>query len=318
MHPAPSIVFFTTLSGAGYGLLFWLGVLGAFDRAPQGWAFALASMGLSLGLITIGLMASTFHLKHPERAWRALTQWRSSWLSREGVLALLTYLPALAMALAWPIQGEVAGLWRSISALAALGAVLTVSATAMIYASLKPVRSWRSPWTLPGYLAFAGFTGALLLASLLELFGRPADTVELTALVFGAAAWGLKLQAWRRIDAPPAALGAPTAESATGLGRIGKVRLLESPHGGENYLTREMAFRVARKHARRLRLLALVLGAGLAGPLLVAALTLGGFASVAAAVLAALAGLLATLIERWLFFAEARHSVTLYYGASDV
>ncbi|MDX1710148.1 MAG: DmsC/YnfH family molybdoenzyme membrane anchor subunit [Rhodovibrionaceae bacterium] len=318
MHPAPSIIVFTTLSGAGYGLLFWLGVMASFDRAPDGWGFALAGMGLALALVSIGLLASTLHLKHPERAWRAVTQWRSSWLSREGVLALATYGPAGALAVAWVVTGEVAGLWRTVAALAALGALGTVVATAMIYASLKPVRTWHSPWTLPGYLAFAGFTGALLLAALLEIFALPAWRMEAAALVLGAAAWGVKLVAWRHIDGPPPTLGAPTAESATGLGDIGRVRLLERPHTGESYLTREMAFRVARKHARRLRAVALLLGGGVAGALLLLALALSGPAATLAAVLAAICGILATLIERWLFFAEARHTVTLYYGARQV
>jgi DMSO reductase anchor subunit len=314
MHPAPSIVIFTTLSGAGYGLLFWLGVLGSAGAAPQGWPFALASTGLSLALISIGLAASTFHLKHPERAWRAVTQWRSSWLSREGVLALATYVPAGAMAIAWLATGTIQGAWQGVAGLTALGAAATVAATAMIYASLRPVRAWNGPWTLPGYLAFAGFTGALLLSTLLELFNLPADWAEVAALLFGSIAWVVKLRFWRRVDGPPPALGGPTAESATGLGHIGKVRLLERPHGGESYLTKEMAFSVARRHARRLRRVALLLGAGLPAVLLALALTLHGPGAAASAAIAAGSGLLSTLIERWLFFAEAKHTVTLYYG----
>ena len=94
MHPALSIIFFTTASGAGYGLLVLLGLGGAFGWLPAERGFGLVGMGLSLGLITAGLLSSTFHLGHPERAWRALSQWRSSWLSREGVMAIATYAPA--------------------------------------------------------------------------------------------------------------------------------------------------------------------------------------------------------------------------------
>ena len=42
---------------------------------------------IAYALASGGLIASTFHLGHPERAIKAFTQWRSSWLSREAWLA---------------------------------------------------------------------------------------------------------------------------------------------------------------------------------------------------------------------------------------
>ena len=88
MNPAPSIIFFTVASGAGYGLLFWMGLLRPLGLVPGSVGFAVAAIGLSLVLIMLGLLSSTAHLGRPERAWRALSQWRSSWLSREGVAAV--------------------------------------------------------------------------------------------------------------------------------------------------------------------------------------------------------------------------------------
>ena len=41
----------------------------------------------------------------------------------------------------------------------------------MIYASLKPIAQWHSPYTVPGYLIFSVMTGAVLLNALLHLFG---------------------------------------------------------------------------------------------------------------------------------------------------
>ena len=90
VHPAPSVILFTTASGAGYGLLAWLGAAGAFGGLPADRWFGGVAMVIGLGLVSAGLLASTFHLGHPERAWRALSQWRSSWLSREGVAAMAT------------------------------------------------------------------------------------------------------------------------------------------------------------------------------------------------------------------------------------
>ena len=94
MHPAWSIIFFTSASGLGLGLAGWI-VLGFLDLSQ--FIHLLFVSGFTLGLIGAGLLSSTLHLGHPERAWRALSQWRSSWLSREGVLAILV----LAALLAW-------------------------------------------------------------------------------------------------------------------------------------------------------------------------------------------------------------------------
>ena len=91
MHPALSVILFTTASGAGYGLLFLIGLLTGTAFLPESRWFVGVAFGLSLGAISFGLLASTFHLGRPERAWRALSQWRSSWLSREGIASLIVY-----------------------------------------------------------------------------------------------------------------------------------------------------------------------------------------------------------------------------------
>src|SRR5262249_61916837 len=103
MHPSLSVIFFTTASGAGYGLLAILGVLVGLGLLPDDRSFVIAALGLALAFVSAGLVSSTFHLGHPERAWRAFSQWRSSWLSREGVAASVTYVPAglFGLALVW-------------------------------------------------------------------------------------------------------------------------------------------------------------------------------------------------------------------------
>jgi DMSO reductase anchor subunit len=154
---------------------------------------------------------------------------------------------------------------------------------------------------VPNYLALGLMTGALWLFA---LFG----TTPLLPLAAIVAAAALKLGYWRFIDTTRSA---STAESATGLGRFGKVRQLEAPHTEDNYLLREMGYRVARRHARRLRLVALALGF-----LLPFALCLAGFYVPSLGILAALSGMAGVFVERWLFFAEARHTVTLFYGAA--
>ena len=105
MRPAWSVIFFTSLSGVGYGLSFWLASIGLLggSSAPEP---MLVALGVAALLITVGLLSSTLHLHHPERAWRAISQWRSSWLSREGVAAILAYGPLLWFG--WSVwQGEI-------------------------------------------------------------------------------------------------------------------------------------------------------------------------------------------------------------------
>ena len=101
MSPAYSIIFFTVFSGAGYGLLAIVGLTALTSLLPDSTMLNLIMLILSLLLISVGLLFSTTHLGHPERAWRAVSQWKTSWLSREGLLALITYVPALLLCVIW-------------------------------------------------------------------------------------------------------------------------------------------------------------------------------------------------------------------------
>ena len=308
MNPAPSIVFFTVASGAGYGLLFWLGLLRPLGHVPQSAGFGAAACGLALVLVMLGLLSSTAHLGRPERAWRALSQWRSSWLSREGVAAVATFAPASLFFIA--LIGGNDALAGPMGVLSAIGAAITVYCTGMIYASLKTIRQWHHPLVTPGYLLFGAFSGAALLAMLAAFWGAAATPAAIAALL-GAAAYILKRAYWSSVDAaPPVA----TAESATGLGFIGKVRPLDPPHTETNYLLREMAFRIGRVHAQRLRVIAGIAGFVAPAALLALALIMGGMAAGLFAVAAVALSVLGLLAERWLMFAEATHTVTLYYG----
>ena len=101
MHPAKSVIFFTTATGAGYGLFVWLAVMSVMGILPTDTVFSFTTLAIGFGLIVSGLLSSTLHLGRPERAWRALSQWRSSWLSREGVMAILTFIPLGLFAILW-------------------------------------------------------------------------------------------------------------------------------------------------------------------------------------------------------------------------
>lgn len=307
MHPAPSIIAFTVLSGLGYGLAFVLG-LGLLDPAALSTKVAYVA---ALALISAGLLASTLHLGNPQRAWRALSQWRSSWLSREGVAALLTFLPLLYAAAASIFAGRYVLLP---SLLASAGAVVTVYCTSMIYASLKSIDAWHTPLTSVCYLLFA-LSGGCIAATLFSVFGQgPTGWLALLAVIATLGAWVAK-HFWRhRLKTRPAT---STAGTATGLGYLGQVKLFEPPHMTANYLTNEMGFKVARKHADKLFVIALVLGGALPVILMVALalFSLPTALAIAWAGAALACYSLGMLTERWLFFAEARHAVMSYYGS---
>jgi sulfite dehydrogenase (quinone) subunit SoeC len=305
VHPASSLIVFTTLSGAGFGLIIVLG--SGLARLEPG-AFLLAS-ALGATLSAAGLSASLFHLGHPERAWRALSQWRSSWLSREGVLAIVSLAAFSAYAAARLLLGFELAL---LGAVAALLSAATIFATGMIYASLRAVPLWHSLLTPVCYLLFAVAGGALLAAAVATGFGNPAAGLQWLAILFLAAAWLAKALWWRGAGLGP--YGEATPESATGLGAIGRVHLFEAPHTSPNYLLKEMVFRIGRKHAARLRVVAVSAGGGLPVLLTGVSLLAGGLWPLLA--LAALSHLTGLLAERWLFFAEAKHVVALYYGGA--
>lgn len=304
MHPAPSIIVFTTLSGLGYGLAAVVG-LGLLDPAATSTGIAHI---LALLLIAAGLSSSTLHLGNPQRAWRAFSQWRSSWLSREGVMSILTFVPLVWSAWATVFEGRYFWFPGLLGSLLSAG---TIYCTAMIYASLKSVDAWHTPLTPACFLLFAAAGGALLASIFAGTGGSTALPMLVIALVLVVIAWGAKLAWWRRLDS---LTPSSTPESATGLGFIGRVRLFERPHVNENYLTREMGFRIARKHAAKLRRLAFGLGGLAPGILLVLAIATGGGAAIVLSCVAALSFLAGVLTERWLFFATARHAVMNYYG----
>ena len=310
MHPAFSVIFFTTLSGLGYGLWFWtsLGLLLGAGRGEQAGTMSLVALLLGFVLVSTGLLSSTLHLGKPLRAWRAFSQWRMSWLSREGVLAIACFVPFLGVIapLALPLPAVIAAI--ALFALVPLS-LATVACTAMIYASLKTIPAWSHRLVVPGYLLFALLTGGLLCLSMLSVAAEIPAMAGIAVLIAASALGALKLSYWRDVDRGEMPT---TRASALGLPANRTVRDFERPHTEANYLTREMGFVVARKHARKLRIIALVLFAGvplLVGLLLAAAPSQSG----SLLWLASLSALAGAMFERWLFFAEAKHVVMTYY-----
>ena len=289
MHPAPSVILFSVCSGLGFGLLAMLG-LGLPD--VTGWT-AFGYFFLGYGFAIGGLLASVTHLANPKNAIKSFSQWRSSWLSREALFAVAALLIVAPYAIGRIFFGVSLPL---LGVIGALLAVTTVFTTSMIYAQLKTVPRWHSNLTPVLFLGYA-IAGGLLLA-------QPGFVAGLVLLAMGVVQWF----AWQQGDAAFDDAGSDIG-TATGLGSIGRVRQFEPPHHGDNYLLKEMAYQVGRKHARKLRMIGL--GLGLALPAIMVILAGNAALVTLLAVASYLVGLFAI---RWLFFAEARHVMGLYYN----
>ena len=288
MHPAKSVIIFTSLSGVGFGLLFFLGI---GLPSPKGWS-AFLFFFIAYALAVGGLIASTFHLGRPERSLKAFTQWRTSWLSREAwfAVAALTVMAFYGAGLVFFGVAVVFLGW-----LGAILSIATVYATSMIYAQLKTVPRWNTPLTCVLFIILA-LTGGAILTSNVEM----ALSLLICSGVVQVAYWVSGDQAFIK--------SGTTLATATGLGSKGVVRAFEPPHTGTNYLLREFVHLVGRKHASKLRMISLILMVGT--PILIFSIALTPITAFIA-IIAHISGL---FISRWLFFAQAEHVVGLYYG----
>ena len=288
MHPAASVIIFTSLSGLGFGLLVFLG-LGII--IPTGlmafFIFTLAYV-LSVG----GLMASTFHLGRPERALKAFTQWKSSWLSREAWLAVGALIVMAIYGAGLVFQSN------AIMPLGLLGAALsiaTVYATSMIYAQLKTVPRWNTPLTSILFMLLS-LTGGALLSAQISFSLLLLTAAGITQVIY----WVLGDQALNKSNT--------NIVTATRLEGRGSVGAFEPPHTGTNYLLHEFVYIVGRKHSSKLRIISILFM--IITPIVLLSLTFS-FVLILLAVLTHTTGL---FVSRWLFFAQAEHVVGFYYG----
>ncbi len=309
MRPALSVIFFTVSSGAGLGLLAWLVFLRLTGLGGGIAAESILPMlGLGIGLTTAGLISSTLHLANPKNAWRAFSRVRTSWLSREGVLAMALY-PVAALDAWLAVTGAPQPLGTAVGVLLGLLALGVLYCTGMIYACLKTVPRWHN-WLVPAcYVLLGLYSGALLSLPFVANDVGAIPQQATLVLVLLAMALLVKTIYYFRFRAPA---GQHTINQALTLGPK-TIRLLDVGHTHGTFLTDEFCFQLARGHARLLRLVAISTGFLL--PFVVLVADPRGIVPLVFAGIACMLGLLA---ERWLFFAEAQHVVRLYHGAARV
>lgn len=311
MHPAFSVIFFTVASGAGYGLfiLMALSYLLGFVELTKG--VTLAGGLLSLTLISAGLLSSTLHLANPKNAWRAFFRFRTSWLAREGVFAVLFYPVSILFLIGVWVNAESPNYNGLVAVIgvAVLGlALATLFSTGMIYGCLKTIRQWNTALTPTNYILLGLATGSVLFVLVLALNHQPLKiAASLSVALMSIAALSKAIYYfWVRT-----VIG-PTINTATGFTRA-QVRLLDTGHTAGTFLTNEFAYFAPARLLLALRITVFL--AGFFIPLFFIGLIALGVQSSGLAFLAMLSTFTGIGAERWLFFAEARHVVRLYHGA---
>lgn len=321
MNPARSVIFLTTLIGVGQGLflaLFTQQSYALFDLLPQqdgrfyGWGALVA-----LAFCIAGLIASFFHLGHPERAWRTATQWRTSWLSRE-VIVLPAFMAILFLYALSHLSGYdpvlmtlPSGLGINVTIiLGGMGTLLAFAlfvSTAMIYACLRFLREWNSPLTVVNFILLggaSGFTLATLYAALFapeqtNFFGGWAVIITLLGLL------GRSASLWRNARLKPKS----SVQTAIGIKHPRIVQKSQGAMGG-SFNTREFFHGKSDAVLATTKTSFLLLTFVAPVLLLAANLSYPALLLPAVAFVAQYVGLLA---ERWYFFAEANHPQNLYY-----
>ena len=306
MNPALSVIFFTVTAGAGYGLLFILAfahIASLSDNISPDQVTVMAVVGLLL--VTAGLVSSTFHLANPKNAWRSFTRFKTSWLSREAVFAVLFYpISLIWMALEF-FTGNTA-VTAFFAILVAALALIVLLCTAMIYASLKTIRQWHTPLTPVNFVLLGLLLGALILAAMFAQQGLEVGRLLGLASVILVIGCLVKVVYFFWIGQP----AGPTINTALGFTRA-TVKLLDVGHSSDTFHTKEFGYQVDRVRLMWLRFVSIGLAFVLPVLLISGLFGTAGFATLVLAAISAYAGV---FIERWLFFAEARHVVNLYHG----
>jgi DMSO reductase anchor subunit len=269
-------------------------------------SFQVIGTLLALVLCGLGLVASFFHLGHPERAWRSAAMWRSSWLSRE-VIALPLFMLGLAVYAIAQFIG-----WPATPAIGAVVALLCLAlfvCTAMVYASIRFLQEWASPLTLANYLLFGCASGFMLATWLASM--SAATALLVVPLALAAAAFTLAALATRGASLRRNARLKPVSTLQTAIG-IKHPRIVQKAQGfmGGSFNTREFFHGRSIEWLRGVKWAFLLLVFPLPLACLWLGLSSGSVALLAAAFVLQYLGLLA---ERWFFLAQARHPQNLYY-----
>ena len=289
MHPAPSIILFTVLSGFGFGLISIIGLLQFLSVISMFDLIIYSIIGVIFA--TVGLVSSFFHLANKKNAIKSLSQWQTSWLSREAIASIFCLLVVFGNII-WTVSQNI--YISEVGVVLSFLSLFTIFTTSMIYAQLKTVPSWNNALTPAIFVCAALTGGAILLTDYASL---------VLLLVFGT----LQISFWyiadRGFQDKETSVG-----TALGYNKNEEIRPFDVAHTNRNYLLNEMVYKVARKHSVKIRYISFFMA--FVFPMSLILIFPNNFSVSVSAITIHLIGI---YFSRWLFFAEAKHSVSFYY-----
>ena len=289
MHPAPSIILFTVLSGFGFGLISIIGLLQFLSVISMFDLIIYSIIGVIFA--TVGLVSSFFHLANKKNAIKSLSQWQTSWLSREAIASIFCLLVVFGNII-WAVSQN--NYLSEVGVVLSFLSLFTIFTTSMIYAQLKTVPSWNNALTPAIFVCAALTGGAILLTDYASL---------VLLLVFGT----LQISFWyiadRGFQDKETSVG-----TALGYNKNEEIRPFDVAHTNRNYLLNEMVYKVARKHSVKIRYISFFMA--FVFPMSLILIFPNNFSVSVSAITIHLIGI---YFSRWLFFAEAKHSVSFYY-----
>ena len=289
MHPAPSIILFTVLSGFGFGLISIVGLLQFLNQISTVDIVIFSAIGLFFSII--GLISSFFHLANKKNAIKSMSQWQTSWLSREAISSIFC-LSIVVGNIGWVfIRNRYID---EVGIILFLLSLFTIFTTSMIYAQLKTVPSWNNMFT-PALFIFTALAGGSIL--LLDY----ASLVLL--LIFGV----LQVLFWYIAD-QGFIYKETSVGTALGFSKNEDIRAFDVAHTNRNYLLNEMVYKVGRKHSIKLRYISFFMAFVFPMSLILVFPT-----EFSVSIIVIFLHLIGVYFSRWLFFAEAKHSVSFYY-----
>ena len=289
MHPAPSIILFTVLSGFGFGLISIIGLLQFLSVITMFDLIIYSIIGVIFA--TVGLVSSFFHLANKKNAIKSLSQWQTSWLSREAIASIFCLLIVFGNII-WAVYQN--NYVSEVGVVLFFLSLFTIFTTSMIYAQLKTVPSWNNALTPAIFVCAALTGGAILLTDYASL---------VLLLVFGT----LQISFWyiadRGFQDKETSVG-----TALGYNKNEEIRPFDVAHTNRNYLLNEMVYKVARKHSVKIRYISFFMAFVFLMSLIL--IFPNNFSVSVSTITIHLIGI---YFSRWLFFAEAKHSVSFYY-----
>jgi DMSO reductase anchor subunit len=314
MNPVFSVIFFTVTSGLGYGILMLSALMSLlnpeFLSQEGGEESIMISIIIGLVAVSAGLASSALHLSNPKNAWRSFMRFKTAWLSREAVFAVLSYPIALLYGLLIYMDGVSEVYIKIMEFNIILISILTVFSTSMIYACLKTIRAWNTSLVPINYIIMSLMSGGLLTMAVFEYYGIELDILLTITIVMLLMALVGKIIYFYFIGQPSPL----TMKSAIGIG-FGNIRLLDTGESSDNFLQKEFGYQAESKTLILVRVLSLIFMILIPLLSLLYIEELGLYMSEIVVYISILIiNYIGLVLERWLFFAEARHVVNLYYG----